>query len=66
MPGLFFFRDCGMSTRQVEDLMYDAETGKPQKTDDDFTECLYRIALKDTQWYAENYNKSNNSKAVIL
>ncbi len=66
MPGLFYFRDCGMSTRQTEDLMYDAETGKPAKTDDDFTECLYRIALKDTQWYPENYNKSNNSKAVIL
>jgi hypothetical protein len=59
MPGLFFFDDCVNTIRQVEDLMYDAESLKPTalKVDDDYTECLYRLALMDTQWYQDDYDE---------
>jgi hypothetical protein len=66
MPALYFFKDCPKTIEQVENLMYDAETYKPQKTDDDFTECLYRLALKNTIWYSENYINREDRKAVIL
>lgn len=50
MPALFFFRDLGPVIEQVEDWMYDPETFKPSKKNDDFCEVLYRIILKNTQW----------------
>lgn len=55
MPGLFFFDNCVMTIKQVEDLMYDPESLKPTalKVDDDFTECLYRLALMDRTWFPE-------------
>ena len=53
MPGLYFCENCVQTIRQTEDLMYDPDSLKPTavKVDDDFTECLYRLALIDTQWY---------------
>lgn len=50
MPGLFFFKDCRNSIQQLEDWLYDAETLKPSKDDDDFPETLYRMALVNTQY----------------
>jgi hypothetical protein len=66
MPGLYFFKDCVKTIQQTENLMYDAETFKPQKVDDDFTECLYRCALKNTEWYPEEQVYGNLKKSVVL
>ncbi len=66
MPGIFFFKDCVKTIEQVENLMYDPETFKAQKTDDDFTECLYRLALKNTQWYPEVQYSNKDRKPVML
>jgi hypothetical protein len=67
MPGLFFFKDCGKTIQQVEDLMYDEESLKPiaKKVDDDFTECLYRLALLDTVWW-DGRSAVNGDKNFIL
>lgn len=51
MPALFFFKDCVRTIAQVEDYMFDPETGKPEKKDDDFCEVLYRNILRNTVWY---------------
>ncbi|HRR41935.1 MAG TPA: hypothetical protein P5244_11935, partial [Syntrophales bacterium] len=51
MPALFFFRSCKHTIQQVEDYMYDPDTLKPSKEDDDMCECLYRHGLLNTQWY---------------
>ncbi len=68
MPGLFFFDDCVNTIRQVEDLMYDPETLKDTalKIDDDFTECLYRLALLDTTWFPEIQYDMKSQRNVIL
>ena len=68
MPGLFFFEDCVKTIQQVEDLMYDAESLKPtaMKVEDDFTECLYRLILLDTQWYPETVYDVKQQKNVLL
>lgn len=68
MPGLWFFSDCPMTIKQVEDLMYDPESLKPTavKTDDDFTECLYRLALLDTIWYNEASFNVSTQRNVML
>jgi len=50
MPALFFFNDLGIVIEQVEDWMYDPETFKASKVNDDFCEVLYRIILRNTQW----------------
>jgi hypothetical protein len=67
MPGMFFFKDCGKTIQQVEDLMYDEESLKPiaKKVDDDFTECLYRLALLDTVWW-DDRSAVNGDKNFIL
>jgi len=51
MPSLFFFNDLKQTIKELEGYMIDPDTNKPQKYDDDFMECLYRIALLNTQWY---------------
>lgn len=51
MPALFFFSDLKTTIQQVEDYMYDPETLKPSKVDDDMCECLYRHGLLNTQWH---------------
>jgi hypothetical protein len=66
MPGLFYFKDCPMSIQQSEDWMYDAETLKPSKTDDDAVECIYRLVLKNTQWYDLYQQKKTHTQSVIL
>lgn len=50
MPSLFFFKDMGTVIEQVEDWMYDPDTLKPSKENDDFCEVLYRIALHCKKW----------------
>jgi len=50
MPALYFFKDLGPVIEQVEDWMYDPETLKPSKENDDFCEVLYRIVLRNSQW----------------
>ena len=66
MPGLFFFKDCVKTVQQVEDWMYDPETLKPSKVDEDFVECLYRLVLKNTQWFDEFQLNTTKQKAVML
>jgi hypothetical protein len=52
MPGLFVFDDMGIVWDQLEDWSNDPDTGRPsKKQDDDFCELLYRIILKNTQYY---------------
>ncbi|MFH0754944.1 MAG: hypothetical protein V2A70_10310 [Candidatus Omnitrophota bacterium] len=66
MPQLFFFSDCVKTIQGLEDWMYDAETFKPSKEKDDFCECSYRLALMDTQWYAEVNFDVSKQKNVML
>jgi hypothetical protein len=67
MPGMYFFTDCVKTIQQVEDLMYDEESLKPiaKKVDDDFTECLYRLALLDTQWWDQKAIESDKRSFVL-
>lgn len=66
MPGMYFFKDCGQTIVETENLMYDPDSFKPQKTDDDYTECLYRLVLLNTEWYEPFTNKSKGSCQVML
>jgi len=66
MPALFFFRDCVKSIQQVEDLMYDAETFKPSKVDDDAFETIYRHCLLGIEWYPAWDSGRVPQKAVVL
>jgi hypothetical protein len=65
MPGLYVFRDCVKTVEQLENWMYDRDTFKPEKKDDDFCEVTYRNCLKNTQWYPE-YKPEIGGKSVIL
>jgi len=66
-PAVFFFKDCVNTIQEVEDLMYDPDNNyKPVKMNDDYFECLYRLALMDTQWYPTYENKSSGSCQVML
>lgn len=51
MPALFFFADCVNHINEVENYMFDPDTGKPAKEDDDFCETLYRNIVRGTVWY---------------
>jgi hypothetical protein len=51
IPGLYFFRDCPNTITQTEDWLYDPETFKPSKENDDFVEVLYRHCLDNIEWY---------------
>jgi len=57
MPSLFFFNDLKQTIKEIEGYMIDQDTGKPQKYEDDFMECLYRLALLNTQWYDMSENE---------
>ena len=62
MPSLFFFKDMGTVIEQIEDWMYDPDTLKPSKENDDFCEVLYRIALRCKKWrdpYDRNARMNN-------
>jgi len=66
MPGLQIFRDCPFSITQLEDWMYDPETGKPAKENDDFCECIYRLTLLNTEWYDEHAFERSETVSAIL
>lgn len=66
MPGMWFFEDCVKTIEEVENLMYDPETFKPVKENDDFFECLYRLCLKNTEWYPEDNFNRNQAPSVVL
>ena len=66
MPGLFYFSDCIKSIEQTEDWIYDPETFKPSKEDDDFVETIYRLALLNTEWYPPTIYDVSNQKSMIL
>jgi hypothetical protein len=68
MPSLWVFDTCPMTIKQIEDLMYDADSLKPTavKVDDDFTECLYRLALLDTQWFPPKSFDISNQRSMML
>lgn len=51
-PSLWIFDDLIRTTMEIEGWMYDKDTQKPQKTDDDMMENLYRLLLLDTVWEA--------------
>jgi hypothetical protein len=67
MPGIYYFKSCPMSIQQTEDLMYDPDSLKPtaMKVEDDFTECIYRLALLNTQWYPETTYQGNKINMVL-
>lgn len=65
MPALFYFKDCVKSIQQTEDWMYDKETFKPSKMDDDAVETLYRHCLLGIEWYPVYENKSSGSHVVL-
>lgn len=66
MPGLFYFRDCKKTIEETENWMYDPETLKPAKVDDDFVECLYRLCLKNTIWYEPWKPDASKGRSVML
>ena len=51
MASLFVFVDMKRTINEAENWMYDKDTGKPQKIDDDMMENLYRGMLLVTQYY---------------
>lgn len=65
MPALYIFKDCVKTIDQLENWMYDPETLKPSKKEDDFCEVTYRNCLRNTQWY-EEFNGSVQRKSVVL
>lgn len=66
MPGLFFFSDCINTIQQVEDWMYDPDTFKPSKVEDDFCECLYRLCLQNTEWFDESTVNMEKQPDILL
>lgn len=51
MPALFFRNTLKRTIQEIEGYMIDESTGLPQKYDDDFCECLYRLVLLGTEWH---------------
>ena len=49
-PSLFFFDDMVRTIYEIEGWMWDKETQKASKEDDDMMENLYRLLLLNTQW----------------
>jgi hypothetical protein len=66
MPALFVFKNCIMTATQMEDWVWDADTGKVSKKEDDMVENAYRLMLLQTEWYDEFKINSSASKSVIL
>jgi len=66
-PSIFFFDDLIRSIYEIEGWMYDADTQKPQKEDDDMMENLYRTLLLDTHYIEpedEDYEEEAQPIAV--
>ncbi len=49
-PSVFVFEDLMRTIYEIEGYMYEKETGKAQKVDDDMMENFYRLVLLDTQY----------------
>ena len=49
-PSIFFFDDLVRTIYEIEGWMYDKDTQKPSKDDDDMMENLYRLLLLNTKW----------------
>lgn len=49
-PSLFVFDDLVRTIYEIEGWMWDKDTQKASKEDDDMMENLYRLALLKTQW----------------
>ena len=49
-PSIFFFDDLQRTIYEIEGWMWDKDTQKPSKEDDDMMENLYRLLLLNTQW----------------
>lgn len=49
-PSIWFFDDLVRTIYEIEGWMWDKDTQKPAKEDDDMMENLYRILLLKTQW----------------
>lgn len=66
MPALLFFRNCPKSITQLEDWLFDPETLKPAKEDDDFCETLYRLVLLNREWFPPELCDVSSQPDVIL
>ena len=55
IPSLFFFDDLVRTIYEIEGWMWDKDTQKPSKVDDDMMENLYRLLLLNTKW-TEQFN----------
>ena len=69
-PSLFFFSDLVRTLYEIEGWMYDKETQKPKKEDDDMMEGLYRILLLDTKWEPmededEEYEDNREGRSAV-
>lgn len=64
MPSLFFFSDLKRTVMEIEGYMFDPDTLKPQKVEDDMMENLYRLALLNTVWYEEEDEDEYKEKRV--
>jgi len=60
-PSMWIFNDLRRTLFEIEGWMYDSNTGKPMKEDDDMMENLYRIMLLDTQWFPPHDDDDNVS-----
>ena len=49
-PSIWFFDDLVRTIYEIEGWMWDKETQKASKEDDDMMENLYRLLLLNTQW----------------
>ena len=49
-PSIFFFDDLQRTIYEIEGWMWDKDTQKASKEDDDMMENLYRLLLLNTQW----------------
>ena len=63
-PSLFVFNDLVRTIFEFESWMWDDETQKAQKKNDDMMENLYRILLESTQWYPMEDEDEQDSGGV--
>ena len=63
-PSLFFFDDMKRTIWEIEGWMYDKETQKAQKENDDMMENLYRVLLEDTYYYRPEDEEAIDQPAV--
>ena len=59
LPSLFLLDNCMRTLSEIEGYMWDKNTGKPLKVDDDMMENLYRICLLNTEYIPPEYEYSS-------